>query len=127
MLEDMLEKLGAIRESANVERVFGKPIEAAGKTIIPVAELRMMGGFGFGHGGGKDTAALDRKDSAAEGGGGGRIEALPVAVIEVTGEATNVIRIDNTRTQALKLWACIAGGILMGMAVSRCCRKRASE
>ena len=49
---------------ATVKTVYGEPIEAQGKTIIPVA--RIVFGFGAGTGTGGD------KDSTARGEGGGR-------------------------------------------------------
>ena len=60
--------LQSLRESiqgqATVKTVYGEPIEAQGKTIIPVA--RIVFGFGAGTGTGGD------KDSTARGEGGGR-------------------------------------------------------
>ena len=38
----------SLRESATVEKVYGEPIEAYGKTIIPVARIAYGLGRGFG-------------------------------------------------------------------------------
>lgn len=81
MLEQILESLNAVRESATVERVFGKPIEVGEKTIIPVAEIKMGGGFGFGRGGAHEEGGEGQEQDEAEegegGGGGGGITACP--------------------------------------------------
>ncbi len=47
---------------------FGKPIEAAGRTVVPVASLRVMGGMGFGHG--SQVPAQDPSGAAAGEAGG---------------------------------------------------------
>ena len=49
--DEMLEKLGeSLGSKATVKSVFGEPIQAAGKTIIPVAKVFYGFGGGFGAG-----------------------------------------------------------------------------
>ena len=38
----------SLKESATIEKVYGEPIEAYGKTIIPVARIAYGLGRGFG-------------------------------------------------------------------------------
>lgn len=64
---DLLQKIGeTLGTTATVKSVFGEPIQANGKTIVPVA--RVAYGFGGGLGTGRDRA---HTDTQGEGGGGG--------------------------------------------------------
>ena len=62
---------------ANVKAIYGEPIAAQGKTIIPVAKIIYAYGGGAGTGGMGDT-----KPKGEGGGGGGGARAIPVGVIE---------------------------------------------
>src|ERR1700687_6288022 len=63
---------------AQVTSVFGEPILAGDKTIIPVAKIA------YGFGGGTGSGGLEIKTARGEGGGGGGgVGALPVGVFEV--------------------------------------------
>ena len=55
-----------ILRQASVKSIYGEPISAQGKTIIPVAKIMYMYGAGAGTGGVGDASAR------GEGGGGGR-------------------------------------------------------
>lgn len=80
-----------VKATASIDTVFGKPMEVAGKTIIPVAQV----GYWFGAGGGEGQQAPSGSQAAtgSGGGGGGWARAKPVAVIEITQEGTRVIPI----------------------------------
>jgi uncharacterized spore protein YtfJ len=56
---------------------FGKPVEAAGRVVIPVASLRTAGGGGFGRG------QQAQSGGDVGGGGGGMLEARPIGFIEI--------------------------------------------
>jgi uncharacterized spore protein YtfJ len=107
------------RDAATVKLVYGEPIEAAGKTVIPVA--RVAFGFGGGsapqprrHAGGEGAEAeAEGKDEAA--GGGGGIYATPVGVVEIDGEGTRFVRFG----QELHLGLAFAAGLLLGLALAR--------
>jgi uncharacterized spore protein YtfJ len=58
-LEDVMEQ---VREGAGSRAVFGEPIRAEGRTVVPVARVA----FGFGGGGGVN----DEDDEQSEGFGG---------------------------------------------------------
>ncbi|MFA5879568.1 MAG: spore germination protein GerW family protein [Candidatus Margulisiibacteriota bacterium] len=87
MLKDMLQNIiEKLNNSATVKTVFGEPIKAEGKTIIPVAKI----GYGFGGGQGTKEAGLNN-DNLGMGGGMG---VNPIGVIEVTEEETRFISFD---------------------------------
>lgn len=86
---DISEKLYA---SSTVKTVYGEPIEAHGKTIVPVAEVR----YGFGAGGGKGGKQKEADETYHEGaGGGGGVTVTPIGVLEITAEETRYIPIQN--------------------------------
>lgn len=66
--------LASARDTANVKRVFGEPIERDGTLIIPVAMVA-----GGGGGGGRDA----EPDKPGEAGGGFGVWARPIGVYVV--------------------------------------------
>jgi uncharacterized spore protein YtfJ len=101
--------LQSLKESiltANVKSVYGEPIPAQGKTIIPVAKIV------YGYGGGGGTGGVGESSARGEGsGGGGGARALPVGVIEVSDQPTRFVPITSRK----KLAGAIAMGIGLGM------------
>jgi uncharacterized spore protein YtfJ len=96
-----------IVNSAHVKTVFGDPIAAEGKTIIPVARIRY--GFGGGMGAGPSRSG-DEQRIGQGGGGGGGVMAVPVGVVEVTASGTRFIPIHSRkRMGALALAGFLAG------------------
>ncbi len=85
-----------LRDNATVQTVYGEPIVAEGKTIIPVARVR----FGFGGGGGTQQERTDNGSgtpgSSGSGGGGGA-EVAPVGFIEITAGETRYVSIEDRR------------------------------
>ena len=69
----------SILSQANVKAIYGEPIAAHGKTVIPVAKIMYGYGAGAGTGGVGDSSARGEG-----GGGGGGVRAIPVGVIEVS-------------------------------------------
>ena len=86
-IKDVVEQA---RESLTVDRVYGKPIEKGGLTIVPVAAVRGGGGGGSGS---------EEGGSRTGSGGGFGVVARPVGVyvISDTGvewrEATDNVRV----------------------------------
>ena len=79
-VERLAELVGA---KANVNAVFGEPIQKGDLTVVPVARVR----WGVGGGSGKSDASPDGPSSGS-GGGGGAV-ADPVGYLEIVdGEAT---------------------------------------
>jgi uncharacterized spore protein YtfJ len=100
-----------IHAGASVKAVYGDPIEAQGKTIIPVAKV--MYGFGGGFG---DTGKDKKNGTEKEGGGaGGGVRAKPVGVIEVTEEDTRFVPCSEGRKYA----ALVAVGFIVGFLIGR--------
>jgi uncharacterized spore protein YtfJ len=105
ILEPITEKL---QSCTNVRAVFGDPVDAHGKTIIPVAKIAY--GFGGGFGTKKDG------DPDKEGGGAGAgVAAKPIGVIEVSEEGTRYIPISDRK----KLAGFLALGFIAGYLIGR--------
>ncbi len=83
----------SLSTTANVKAIFGEPVEAHGRTIIPVA--RVQYGFGGGSGGGSmgARAESDRQRQGEGGGGGGGVLCLPLGVIEISQTETRFLPI----------------------------------
>jgi len=99
--------LQSLKESiltANVKAVYGEPVAAQGKTIIPVAKII------YGYGGGAGTGGRGNGGASGEGGGGGGgARAIPVGVVEVSDQQTRFIAITDRRK--------LAGAVAMGLGV----------
>ena len=97
--------LQSLKESivtANVKAVYGEPIAAQGKTVIPVAKII------YGYGGGAGTGAVGNAGVRSEGGGGGGgARAIPVGVVEVSAQQTRFVPITDRRK--------LAGAAVMGI------------
>ena len=80
--------------TGKVQNVFGEPIEAHGKIIIPVASVK----YGLGAGGGGENKT-GSEDAVGGSGGGGGVKVTPLGVIEVTepARASFVSSIRNSR------------------------------
>ena len=85
-----------LQTTANVESVYGEPIIAEGKTIIPVARVRYGFGGGFGEGNDDDGPSPESGQAGGSGGGGG-VEVTPIGIIEVTPGETRYISFEDRR------------------------------
>ena len=74
-------------DSANAKAVFGQPVQAEGRTVIPVAKIV----YGFGGGSGSTDNVLKDQAKSAGGGGGGGVLAWPAGVIEITSSGTRYL------------------------------------
>ncbi len=101
LLQTIGERVGG---ALGVRNVYGEPIHAQGRTIIPVARVNL--GFGAGGGGAKEGNLID----GGGGGGGGR--ATPVGVVEITADSTRLVRFRTWRPIAIAASA----GFLLGLA-----------
>ena len=102
--------LQSLKESvlgqANVKAIYGEPIAAHEKTIIPVAKIM------YGYGAGAGTGDLGEKNTRGEGGGGGGgVRAIPVGVIEVSNQQTRFVPLSDKR----KLVGAVLAGVGLGM------------
>ena len=102
--------LQSLKESvlgqASVKAIYGEPISAHEKTIIPVAKIL------YGYGAGAGTRGVGEGNTRGEGGGGGGgVRAIPVGVIELSSHQTRFIPISDKR----KLAGAVLAGIAFGM------------
>jgi uncharacterized spore protein YtfJ len=108
MAEVLQSIIGPLEHSARVQSVFGDPVTAQGKTVIPVARIA----YGFGGGSGKGT----HRGAPGEGeGGGGGVVALPLGVVEVTDRDTRFVPLDLNR----KLLSAGLIGLALGLFLGR--------
>jgi len=107
MLQTMVDRFAV---TARAQNVFGEPIEAQGKTIVPVARVS----YRLGAGGGRRD---DKGDSAVGGGGGGGgvVHAVPAGVVEITEAGARFVRFFDPQMAA----GLVAGGIVLGLLIRR--------
>ena len=99
----------SILSQASVKAIYGEPIAAHGKTVIPVARIMYGYGAGAGTGGVGDTSARGEG-----GGGGGGVRAIPVGVIEVSDQQTRFVPITDRKRLAGAVLAGIGLGMFLG-------------
>jgi uncharacterized spore protein YtfJ len=101
-----------LQSGANVAKVFGEPITAQGKTIIPVARVA----YGFGGGGGTGRPGDGANEEGGTGlGGGGGIAVIPTGVVEITPDTVRYVAFGELK----RLGLAFAAGLLLGTLVSR--------
>jgi uncharacterized spore protein YtfJ len=89
---------------AQVKSVFGEPIAAHDKTIVPVAKII------YGFGGGTGSGGMEIKTTRGEGGGGGGgVRVVPVGVFEVSGNETRFVAVGDRKR--------MVGTLLLGAAL----------
>lgn len=116
---DILEKIGdSLGSTATVKSVFGEPIHAEGKTVVPVAKVAY--GFGAGSGTGHKKAEGTADGGAAKeaegGGGGGGVRAFPAGALEITAGQTRFVPFIDLRWIA---GAFAAGAVFAGLFLGR--------
>jgi uncharacterized spore protein YtfJ len=90
--------LDRIHRSARVELAYGESRKVGEKTIIPIALVSYLFGGGSGSGVGPTAHNGHSEGVGIGGGGGGGVRVQPVAVLEVTEDATRMMPIiDWTR------------------------------
>ena len=110
-----------VQTTASVKAVYGEPITAEGKTIIPVDRVR----YGFGGGGGTqdDAPSSDSGETPQQtigGGGGGGAEVSPVGFIEITPDETRYVSFEDRR----RVIRALVIGLLLGIFLLRRRRRR---
>jgi uncharacterized spore protein YtfJ len=92
-----------IEKSANVQAIFGEPVERGGVAIIPVARIKLCGGGGGGQGKSRHTP-----EEGTGGGLGFHLTASPVGYIKIAnGTATFEKTPDITRLILGGIIACV--------------------
>jgi uncharacterized spore protein YtfJ len=108
MLQSLHDNLAS---RAQVKSVFGEPIIAGDKTIIPVARIA----YGFGAGAG--TGGVGDKSAKGEGGGGGGgMRAKSVGIFVVDARESRFVAVHDKRR--------IVGTLLLGAALGIFLRRR---
>ena len=97
----------SVLSQASVKAIYGEPVSAHGKTVIPVAKIMYGYGAGAGTGGVGDSSARGEG-----GGGGGGVRAVPVGVIEISDQQPTLF---VPITDRKKLTAAVLVGIGLGM------------
>ena len=108
-----------LQTTASVESVYGEPIIADGKTIIPVARVRYGFGGGFGEGNDDNEDSLENGRFGGSGGGGG-VEVTPIGIIEVTPGDTRFISFEDRR----RLIRAALIGLVLGSIIFRRRRRK---
>ena len=102
-----------LQASAQVKTIFGEPIEASDRIIIPVARI----GYGFG-GGPIKKGETDSVVSVA--GGGGGVGARPAGVFEITEDSTRFVPVSGSwKKGAIGIVVGLGLGYLLGQCSSR--------
>jgi uncharacterized spore protein YtfJ len=99
----------SILSQANVKAIYGEPIVAQGKTVIPVATIMYGYGAGAGTGGVGDSRARGEG-----GGGGGGVRAIPVGVIEISDQPTRFVPITDRKKLTAAALVGVGFGIWLG-------------
>lgn len=104
----------SIISQASVKAIYGEPISAQGKTVIPVAKIA------YGFGGGAGTGGVgDTKARGEGGGGGGGVRAIPIGVVEISDQQTRFVPINDRKKMAGAVFA----GMIFGLFLARCRRR----
>lgn len=116
---NFIEKLASqFGQNASVKNVYGDPIQAGDKTIIPVAKIAYGLGGGYGQGNKKkipkpEDRPIPNDGATGEGaGGGGGMYAKPVGVYEISAGSTRFVPV--TSTPLLLVGMCV-GFLLRGL------------
>src|SRR5580704_5675034 len=82
----------SILSQASVKAIYGEPIAAHGKTVIPVAKVI------YGYGAGAGTGGMGNTSARGEGGGGGgAARTVPVGIIEISDQPTRFVAITDRK------------------------------
>ncbi len=100
-IDELFTRLDELQKSANVNAVFGQPVQKGEKTVIPIATVRYGFGLGFGE--------QEESPSEVNSGGGGAAGAIakPLGLAEITPESTRVEGIVDEQMV-------LRGGMLLG-------------
>jgi uncharacterized spore protein YtfJ len=89
-LEDIFQAIQDMREKASVNAVYGEPVTAGDKTVIPMADIKYAFGLGYGEGPAQSDEQDESQAGSHGGGVGGGIAARPVAVLEITHDEVKI-------------------------------------
>jgi hypothetical protein len=101
----------ATRRLTGARLCYGKPVHVGTRTVIPVASLRTVGGFGFGRApeAPGPEAGPPPDGERLGGGGGGLLDARPIGFIDIGPEGASYRSIPQARPGARLTGAVLAG------------------
>lgn len=103
--EDVVMRLSEkLAMTASARTVYGEPVHAHERTVIPVAK------FGYGLGA---TSGGRNGESVGGGSGGGGVGAKPAGFIEITEQGTKYVDISTPRQILIAALAGLAAGYLL--------------
>jgi uncharacterized spore protein YtfJ len=105
-----------LHSSASIHTIYGDPIEAQGKTLIPVAKVSY--GFGGGTAGRNNLDTPEKPPSSnilEGGGGGGGVRMVPLGIVEVTLEQTRFLPFGGGK----RMFGAVAVGLILGLLIGR--------
>ena len=106
--EDTVLNLGDnFAAGANAKSVYGEPIHAGSRTVIPVAKIGYLLGA---------TSGGRNGETVGGGSGGGGVVARPVGYIEITDEGTRYVELSPVK----RLVAAVAIGFAAGCLLCGC-------
>lgn len=106
---------------ATTKLVYGEHVREGDRTIIPVARVRVSGGWGFGRG----ERSKGQLDGGSGGGGGGNLDASPAGFIEVAPDGARFHEIPDPERagRLLKTGAAALVTVATGLAGARQLRR----
>ncbi|MCS7234486.1 MAG: spore germination protein GerW family protein [Armatimonadota bacterium] len=109
MLDGIVEQLRQLSDRVGVRAAFGEPVQAHGRTFVPVAKVT----YGFGFGGSlrqrhEHEQGEQERDQAEGGGAGAALVVRPVAVVEIRDDRTRVLPVWDANRLALAVLALAA-------------------
>lgn len=120
--EQLQEMFTQASDKANVKAIFGEPQQVGEKVVIPVGKVSLA----FGGGGG--TSGADNNGGGTGSGGGFRVTAQPVGVLEITPERVTYQATADTKLLGLAGIAMAAWNVFwISLTIRQVARLRARE
>ena len=95
-IQDIISEVtGELEKIASTQTVIGDPINACGKTLIPVTKVSV----GFGSGGFEAGTKTTDSTSSYGGGGGAGVKIEPIAFIVIDGDKTEILTLNQPQLE----------------------------
>lgn len=109
-LQELLRSVSdAVSGTATVKNVYGEPIVAADRTVIPIARVK----YAFGGGGGKSGSGTH-----SGGGAGARVSVTPCGALEIGPEGTRFVPLHvHGQTLAALAIGFVLGALVVGLGI----------
>ena len=122
--ETLKSLMEGFKSSADVKVVYGEPIAAFDKILIPVARVGYGLGAGFGCSESSETEEGKERPSGFGGGGGGGTGTEPLGFLVVTPDDVKFVPIQAKRKEqapppAMMMFPMIIGGFILSMIIRK--------